>query len=44
VHMPVVASIYGWHEDEQADAPLPVAAYLWLLLLWAVTNWALCLL
>jgi len=44
VHMPVVAGIYGLHGDEKPDAPWPVAAYLWLLLLWAATNWALCLL
>jgi hypothetical protein len=44
VHMPIVASAYGLHGDEQSETPLPRAAYLWLLLLWATTNWALCLL
>jgi hypothetical protein len=44
VHMPIVASAFGLHADDKADMPMPRAAYLWLLLLWATTDWALCLL
>jgi len=44
VHVPIVASAFGLHGEDKAEAPMPRAAYLWLLLLWATTDWALCLL
>jgi hypothetical protein len=44
VHMPVIACLFGLNVDEQAEVALPRAAYLGLLLLWATTDWALCLL
>ena len=44
IHIPVVSVVYGLTTEEQPETPLPKRAYVWLLLLWALTDWGLCVL